>query len=91
MNSTKSTQPSVNAEQQAAVPAIADNLTRYGNHLVPFVLISLGVLILIDSRTLENPGLAVLTLVISGLYLLKLVKTVSQTLQAQAPALKVLK
>jgi cadmium resistance transport/sequestration family protein len=73
------------------VPAIADNLTRYGNHLVPFVLISLGVLILIDSRTLENPGLAVLTLVISGLYLLKLVKTVSQTLQAQAPALKVLK
>jgi cadmium resistance transport/sequestration family protein len=58
------------------VPAIADNLTRYGNYLVPFVLISLGVLILIDSRTLETPGLAVLTLVISGLYLLKLAKTV---------------
>jgi len=66
------------------VPLIADNLTRYGNHLVPFVLISLGVLILIDSRTLENPGLAVLTLVISGLYLLKLVRTVSQTLQNQS-------
>jgi cadmium resistance protein CadD (predicted permease) len=73
------------------VPAIADNLTRYGNYLVPFVLISLGVLILVDSRTLENPGLAVLTLVISGLYLLKLVTTISQTLQAQAPVLKVLK
>jgi cadmium resistance transport/sequestration family protein len=71
------------------VPAIADNLTRYGNHLVPFVLISLGVLILVDSRTLENPGLAVLTLVISGLYLLKLVKTVSQTLQTQSQALEI--
>lgn len=71
------------------VPAIADNLTRYGNYLVPFVLISLGVLILIDSRTLENPGLAVLTLVISGLYLVKLVKTVSQTLQNQAQALAI--
>lgn len=71
------------------VPAIADNLTRYGNYLVPFVLISLGVLIVIDSRTLENPGLAVLSLVMSGLYLLKLVRTVSQTLQRQAQALVV--
>ena len=72
------------------VPAIADNLTRYGNHLVPFVLISLGVLILVDSRTLENPGLAVLTLVISGLYLLKLARAVSQTLQTQARSLEVI-
>ena len=71
------------------VPAIADNLTRYGKHLVPFVLISLGVLILVDSRTLENPGLAVLTLVISGLYLLKLVRTVSQALQTQSQALEI--
>jgi len=70
------------------IPAIADNLTHYGNHLVPFVLISLGMLILIDSRTLESPGLAVLTLVISGLYLLKLVRTFSQTLQAQSTMLK---
>ena len=63
------------------IPAIADNLTRYGNHLVPFVLMSLGVLILIDSRTLENPGLAVLTLVVSGIYVLKLVRSIGQTLQ----------
>ncbi len=69
------------------VPAIADTLTRYGKHLVPFVLISLGVLILVDSRTLEHPGLAVLTLVMSGLYLLKLVRTVSQTLQAPSTPL----
>ena len=71
------------------VPAIADNLTRYGNYLVPFVLMSLGVLILIDSRTLENPGLAVLTLVVSGLYLLKLGKTVIQTLRTQSQALEI--
>lgn len=70
------------------VPTIADNLTRYGKHLVPLVLISLGGLILVDSRTLENPGLAVLTLLISGLYLLKLVRTVNQTLQNQPQALK---
>ncbi len=72
------------------VPAITDNLTRYGNYLVPFVLVELGVLILIDSRTLENPGLAVLILVISGIYLLKLVKNISQTLRTQAPALNVI-
>lgn len=71
------------AYQLTQVPVIADTLTHYGNHLVPFVLIGLGGLIVFDSRTLENPGLAVLTLVISGLYLLKLVRTVSQTLQAQ--------
>lgn len=79
------------AHQLTQVPAIAENLTRYGNYLVPFVLISLGVLILVDSRTLETPGLAVLTLVISGLYLLKLVTTIRQTLQVQIPVLKVLK
>lgn len=50
------------------VHAIAKSLTGYGNQLVPFVLIGLGVLILIDSHTLENRGLAVLTLVISGLF-----------------------
>ncbi|MBD2092954.1 cadmium resistance transporter [Microcoleus sp. FACHB-1515] len=48
------------------VPAIANTLTRYGNQLVPFVLIGLGILILNDSGTLENRGLAVLSLVISG-------------------------
>lgn len=78
------------ANKLTQVPAIADNLTRYGNHLVPFVLMSLGVLILIDSGTLENPGLAVLTLVISGLYLLKLIRTISQTLKEQAANLEII-
>ena len=72
------------------VPVIGDRLTRYGNHLVPFVLISLGILILVDSRTLENPGLAVLALIISGLYLLKLMRTVVQALQARTSALQVI-
>jgi cadmium resistance protein CadD (predicted permease) len=45
------------------IPTIADNLTRYGNQLVPFVLIGLGVLILIDSHPLEDRGLTLLTLV----------------------------
>ncbi len=51
-------------------PVIASIFARYGNHFVPFVLIGLGVLILSKSHTLENPGLAVLTIVISGCYLL---------------------
>lgn len=59
------------------VPAIADTLTHYGNNLIPFVLIGLGVLILIDSRTLENRGLAVLTLVISGSWILSLLSNLS--------------
>ena len=67
------------AYQLTRLPAIADTLARYGNYLVPFVLIGLGVLILIDSHTLENRGLAVLTLIISCLWLLILVKNISRT------------
>jgi cadmium resistance transport/sequestration family protein len=52
------------------LPAIAQTLTHYGNQLVPFVLIGLGVLILVDSHTLENRGLTVLTLILSVLCLL---------------------
>lgn len=70
------------AYRLAAVPAIAASLTRYGNQLVPFVLMGLGALILIDSHTLEDRGLAVLTLVLSGMVLLHLIRTVGQ-----APAL----
>lgn len=77
------------AYQLTRLPAIADNLTRYGSLLVPFVLIGLGILILVDSHTLEYPGLAVLALVVSGLYLLKLVRNISQTLQTQSAKLDV--
>ena len=51
------------AYRLAGVPAIATALTRYGNQFVPFVLIGLGAMILIESHTLEDRGLLLLTLV----------------------------
>ena len=64
------------ADRLTQTSAIAETLTRYGNQLVPFVLIGLGVLILIDSHTLEDRGLAVLTLVISSMGLIHLIRTI---------------
>ena len=52
------------------LPAIAQTLTHYGNQLVPFVLMALGLLILIDSHTLENRGLMLLTLILCGFCLI---------------------
>lgn len=43
------------------VPAIASTLTRYGSSLVPFVLMGLGIMILVESHTLEEPGLMAIT------------------------------
>jgi cadmium resistance transport/sequestration family protein len=60
------------------IPMIAKTLTRYGNHLVPFVLMGLGILILVDSHTLENRGLATLALSVSGLLLLMLLRNCGQ-------------
>ena len=42
--------------------AIADTLTRYGNQLVPFVLIGLGIAILAKSGTLASPTLSIISL-----------------------------
>jgi len=42
--------------------AIADTLTRYGNQLVPFVLIGLGIVILVKSGTLASPTLSIISL-----------------------------
>jgi cadmium resistance protein CadD (predicted permease) len=52
--------------------AIADSLTRYGNHLVLFVLIGLGVAILVKSGTLASPTLSIITLVFCGFCLITL-------------------
>ncbi|MDX2239111.1 MAG: cadmium resistance transporter [Leptolyngbyaceae cyanobacterium bins.302] len=71
------------AFQLTRLPVIAEVLTRYGNQLVPFVLIGLGVLILIDSHTLENRGLATLALVIEGLVLLMLFRNAEKTATIQ--------
>jgi cadmium resistance transport/sequestration family protein len=64
------------ADRLTQVPAIAETLTRYGGQLVPFVLVGLGVLILMDSHTLEDRGLAVLTLMISGCWVIALVRQI---------------
>ncbi|OUL32773.1 cadmium resistance transporter [Nostoc sp. 106C] len=54
--------------------AIANLLTRYGNNLVPFVLIGLGVFIIIDSASLTPIALAV-----SCLCLVALIKTIQNS------------
>lgn len=55
------------AFQLTRVPMIAETLTRYGNLLVPFVLIGLGVMILIESHTLEDQSLTILSLIVSAI------------------------
>ncbi|MEA5419216.1 cadmium resistance transporter [Spirulina sp. CCNP1310] len=62
------------AYRLARLEAIAKLLTRYGDLLVPFVLIGLGVLILIDSHTLEYRGLTALALSIIGICLIHLMR-----------------
>lgn len=66
------------------VSAIAESLSRYGNYLVPFVLIGLGMLIMIDSHTLENRGLVVLTLLIGGSVILNLGRNLAEINQLNA-------
>lgn len=62
------------ADRLTRIPAVAETLTRYGNQVVPLVLISLGILILVDSHTLENRGLTALTLTLSALMVGMLLK-----------------
>jgi len=50
--------------------AIADTLTRYGNQLVPFVLIGLGMAILVKSGTLASPTLSIISLLGCGFCLI---------------------
>ena len=57
------------AWQLTQAPALADGLGRYGHQLIPFVLLGLGALILIDSHTLDHRGLAVFSLCCVGLML----------------------
>jgi cadmium resistance transport/sequestration family protein len=49
--------------------AIASAITRYGNSLVPFILMGLGVSILIESQTLETPVLVLIACVSLASYL----------------------
>ncbi len=54
------------------IPIIADVLTRYGNVLVPFVLMGLGVMILNESHTLEDQNMMITTLMASGIAMVML-------------------
>ncbi|MCU0536631.1 MAG: cadmium resistance transporter [Hydrococcus sp. Prado102] len=59
------------AYRLANIPAIAQTLTRYGSYLVPFVLIALGISILVENHTLEEPSLMVITLTMGAIILMK--------------------
>ncbi|MBW4595344.1 MAG: cadmium resistance transporter [Brasilonema angustatum HA4187-MV1] len=67
------------AYQLTRIPVMVDALTRYGHQLIPFVLIGLGVLILVDCHTLENPSLAVLTFITGSFCLLTLNRNLWKT------------
>ncbi|MGE5657210.1 MAG: cadmium resistance transporter [Actinomycetota bacterium] len=63
------------AYQLTRMRAIADTLTRYGHHLIPLVLIGLGILILVKSHTLESPILTMVTLVAGSCCLLTFLRS----------------
>lgn len=73
------------AYQLTKIQVIAENLTRYGNFVIPFVLIGLGILILIDSHTLENRGLIVLALILSAICLATLLRPTESHTQVSIP------
>lgn len=52
------------------ISAIASTITRYGNALIPFILIGLGISIFMESHTLETPVLGVIVCVVLCSYLL---------------------
>lgn len=63
------------AHRLATLGAIATLLTRYGSKVVPFVLMVLGGLILVDSHTLEYRGLTALALTIMAIATLHLLRS----------------
>jgi cadmium resistance protein CadD (predicted permease) len=62
-------------------PILAQLLKQNGSQLIPVVLIGLGVLILVDSHTLEQRGLAVFAISCVGLMLLSLTRQLGELLQ----------
>lgn len=63
------------AYRLATLGAIAALLTGYGSKVVPFVLMVLGGLILVDSHTLEYRGLTALALTIMAIATLHLLRS----------------
>lgn len=70
------------AYQLTKVGAISVLLTRYGSQVVPFVLMALGGLILVDSHTLDYRGLTALALTIIGICVLHLLRTATRLSQS---------
>ena len=66
------------AYRLATLGAIATLLTGYGSKVVPFVLMVLGGLILIDSHTLEYRGLTALALTIMAIATLHLLRSAAR-------------
>ncbi|AFY41726.1 cadmium resistance transporter [Nostoc sp. PCC 7107] len=60
-------------------PAICNLISQYGNNIVPFVLIGLGVFIILDSASLPPIALAVSCLVLMGLVKLYGINTQIET------------
>lgn len=60
---------------------IAELVTTYGNQLVPFILMGLGILILVKSGTLENPSLTLLTIIACGFCLIRVNKFSNRELE----------
>lgn len=57
-----------------AAPGLAPVLLQHGDQLIPFVLIGLGGLILIDSHTLDHRGLAEIALGCLGMMVLSITR-----------------
>ncbi|NJL47559.1 MAG: transporter [Leptolyngbyaceae cyanobacterium SM2_5_2] len=62
----------------ATLGAMGTLLTRYGSQVVPFVLMALGGLILVDSHTLEYRGLTALALTMIGICAIYLLRTAAR-------------
>jgi cadmium resistance protein CadD (predicted permease) len=60
------------AYRLSQLPLVAANLSRYGNICVPYILMGLGGVILIEGHTLEDRGLTVITLALCCFCLLSL-------------------
>ena len=52
------------AYRLANLPGLGEKLTRYGSYIVPFVLIALGISIMVENETLEDPVLLGISIVV---------------------------
>jgi cadmium resistance transport/sequestration family protein len=69
-----------------AAPGLAPVLHQYGDQLIPFVLIGLGGLILIDSHTLHHRGLAVIALGCLGVMVFSIARQLASIAMAPPPS-----